>query len=142
MITAFANALHADKTGERYWHITLPLWVYLRRSTAQKPIVNTRNRRLLWLRLSLPLAPQQRARDIVSHLSHQLQPRRDSNILDSFYDTHGYRNIYGNYLRSRCRLTISTDRHNCTIVLRCQFGLDLKYPSQTPSKARCSVGCN
>ncbi|KAI5844487.1 major facilitator superfamily domain-containing protein [Morchella snyderi] len=29
MFTAFSNALHADKTGERYWHITLPLWVAL-----------------------------------------------------------------------------------------------------------------
>lgn len=27
MITAFLNALHADKTGERYFHITLPLYV-------------------------------------------------------------------------------------------------------------------
>lgn len=27
VITAFANALHADKTGERYFHLTLPLWV-------------------------------------------------------------------------------------------------------------------
>jgi MFS family permease len=25
--TAFANAWHADRTGERYFHITLPLWV-------------------------------------------------------------------------------------------------------------------
>ncbi|KAI9755471.1 MAG: hypothetical protein M4579_004262 [Chaenotheca gracillima] len=29
VITAFANAWHADRTGERYWHITLPLWVSL-----------------------------------------------------------------------------------------------------------------
>ncbi|KAK2762291.1 hypothetical protein FQN54_001301 [Arachnomyces sp. PD_36] len=27
MITAFTNAWHADKTGERYFHITLPLYV-------------------------------------------------------------------------------------------------------------------
>lgn len=27
MITAFANAWHADRTGERYFHITLPLYV-------------------------------------------------------------------------------------------------------------------
>ena len=27
VITSFVNAWHADKTGERYWHITLPLWV-------------------------------------------------------------------------------------------------------------------
>ncbi|KAF8462701.1 major facilitator superfamily domain-containing protein [Kalaharituber pfeilii] len=27
VFTAFANALHADKTGERYLHITIPLWV-------------------------------------------------------------------------------------------------------------------
>jgi hypothetical protein len=25
--TAYLNATHADKTGERYWHITIPLWV-------------------------------------------------------------------------------------------------------------------
>jgi hypothetical protein len=23
----YLNATHADKTGERYWHITIPLWV-------------------------------------------------------------------------------------------------------------------
>jgi MFS family permease len=27
VITAFLNAWHADRTGERYFHITLPLWV-------------------------------------------------------------------------------------------------------------------
>ncbi|GAD97682.1 MFS transporter [Paecilomyces variotii No. 5] len=27
VITAFLNAWHADRTGERYWHITLPLYV-------------------------------------------------------------------------------------------------------------------
>ncbi|KAJ9297181.1 hypothetical protein DTO271G3_4474 [Paecilomyces variotii] len=27
VITAFINAWHADRTGERYWHITLPLYV-------------------------------------------------------------------------------------------------------------------
>jgi hypothetical protein len=27
VITTYLNASHADKTGERYWHITLPLWV-------------------------------------------------------------------------------------------------------------------
>lgn len=27
VITTYANATHADRTGERYWHITLPLWV-------------------------------------------------------------------------------------------------------------------
>ncbi|MCJ1369316.1 hypothetical protein MMC20_000526 [Loxospora ochrophaea] len=27
VITAFCNALHADRTGERYFHITLPLYV-------------------------------------------------------------------------------------------------------------------
>jgi hypothetical protein len=27
VITAMANAWHADRTGERYWHITLPLYV-------------------------------------------------------------------------------------------------------------------
>lgn len=27
VITAFLNAWHADRTGERYYHITLPLWV-------------------------------------------------------------------------------------------------------------------
>ena len=27
VITSFANAWHADRTGERYFHITLPLWV-------------------------------------------------------------------------------------------------------------------
>ena len=27
VITAFANAWHADKTGERYFHVTLPLYV-------------------------------------------------------------------------------------------------------------------
>ncbi|KAJ1326714.1 MFS transporter ACS family allantoate permease [Microdochium nivale] len=27
VITTFINAWHADKTGERYWHITLPLYV-------------------------------------------------------------------------------------------------------------------
>jgi hypothetical protein len=27
MITAFANAWHADRTGERYFHITLPLYI-------------------------------------------------------------------------------------------------------------------
>ncbi|KXJ91132.1 major facilitator superfamily domain-containing protein [Microdochium bolleyi] len=27
VITTFLNAWHADKTGERYWHITLPLYV-------------------------------------------------------------------------------------------------------------------
>jgi MFS family permease len=27
VITAFINAWHADRTGERYFHITLPLWV-------------------------------------------------------------------------------------------------------------------
>jgi hypothetical protein len=27
VITAFLNAWHADKTGERYFHITLPLYV-------------------------------------------------------------------------------------------------------------------
>jgi MFS family permease len=27
VITTYLNAMHADKTGERYWHITIPLWV-------------------------------------------------------------------------------------------------------------------
>lgn len=27
VITTYINATHADRTGERYWHITLPLWV-------------------------------------------------------------------------------------------------------------------
>ncbi|KAG9249929.1 pantothenate transporter liz1 [Emericellopsis atlantica] len=27
VITTFLNAWHADKTGERFWHITLPLWL-------------------------------------------------------------------------------------------------------------------
>jgi len=27
VMTAFANAWHADRTGERYFHITIPLWV-------------------------------------------------------------------------------------------------------------------
>ncbi|KAK3327590.1 major facilitator superfamily domain-containing protein [Cercophora scortea] len=27
VIVTYANAYHADKTGERYWHITLPMWV-------------------------------------------------------------------------------------------------------------------
>jgi hypothetical protein len=27
VLTAFANAWHADRTGERYLHITIPLWV-------------------------------------------------------------------------------------------------------------------
>ena len=27
MITAFANAWHADRTGERYFHITLPWYI-------------------------------------------------------------------------------------------------------------------
>jgi hypothetical protein len=27
VMTAFANAWHADRTGERYFHITLPLWL-------------------------------------------------------------------------------------------------------------------
>ncbi|KAF9887420.1 hypothetical protein FE257_010275 [Aspergillus nanangensis] len=27
VISAFANAWHADRTGERYWHVTLPLYV-------------------------------------------------------------------------------------------------------------------
>ncbi|KAI9701182.1 MAG: hypothetical protein M1836_001851 [Candelina mexicana] len=27
VITSFANAWHADRTGERYFHITLPFWV-------------------------------------------------------------------------------------------------------------------
>lgn len=27
VITAMANAWHADRTGERYWHVTLPLYV-------------------------------------------------------------------------------------------------------------------
>lgn len=27
VITSFLNAWHADRTGERYWHITLPLYV-------------------------------------------------------------------------------------------------------------------
>jgi len=27
VITTFANAWHADRTGERYWHVTLPLYV-------------------------------------------------------------------------------------------------------------------
>lgn len=27
VITSFANAWHADKTGERYWHVILPLFV-------------------------------------------------------------------------------------------------------------------
>ena len=26
-IVSLLNAWHADRTGERYWHITLPLWV-------------------------------------------------------------------------------------------------------------------
>ncbi|KAI9802141.1 MAG: hypothetical protein M1833_002062 [Piccolia ochrophora] len=29
VMTAFANAWHADRTGERYYHITIPLWVAL-----------------------------------------------------------------------------------------------------------------
>ncbi|KAL7269630.1 hypothetical protein RUND412_007692 [Rhizina undulata] len=29
VITAFANARHADKTGERYLHVTIPMWVAL-----------------------------------------------------------------------------------------------------------------
>ena len=27
IITTLANAWHADKTGERFWHVTLPLWL-------------------------------------------------------------------------------------------------------------------
>lgn len=27
VIATYINATHADRTGERYWHITLPLWV-------------------------------------------------------------------------------------------------------------------
>ena len=27
VIASYLNAMHADKTGERYWHITLPLWL-------------------------------------------------------------------------------------------------------------------
>ncbi len=27
VIAAYLNALHADRTGERYWHVTGPLWV-------------------------------------------------------------------------------------------------------------------
>ncbi|RPB20481.1 MFS general substrate transporter [Terfezia boudieri ATCC MYA-4762] len=27
VITTYANALHADKTGERYFHLTIPLWI-------------------------------------------------------------------------------------------------------------------
>ena len=27
IIASFLNAYHADKTGERYWHVTIPLWV-------------------------------------------------------------------------------------------------------------------
>lgn len=27
VITSYLNAAHADKTGERYWHVTIPLWV-------------------------------------------------------------------------------------------------------------------
>ena len=27
VITTYLNAWHADRTGERYWHITIPLWV-------------------------------------------------------------------------------------------------------------------
>ncbi|KAK4241655.1 putative tartrate transporter [Achaetomium macrosporum] len=27
VIATYLNATHADKTGERYWHITIPLWV-------------------------------------------------------------------------------------------------------------------
>ncbi|KAB5535164.1 major facilitator superfamily domain-containing protein [Coniochaeta sp. 2T2.1] len=26
VITTYINATHADRTGERYWHITIPLW--------------------------------------------------------------------------------------------------------------------
>jgi hypothetical protein len=27
VIVTYLNATHADKTGERYWHITIPMWV-------------------------------------------------------------------------------------------------------------------
>ncbi|KAL1869186.1 hypothetical protein VTK73DRAFT_3322 [Phialemonium thermophilum] len=27
VITTYLNATHADRTGERYWHITIPLWI-------------------------------------------------------------------------------------------------------------------
>ncbi|KAK4122480.1 MFS general substrate transporter [Parathielavia appendiculata] len=27
VIATYLNATHADKTGERYWHITIPLWI-------------------------------------------------------------------------------------------------------------------
>jgi hypothetical protein len=27
VVSAFANAWHADRTGERYWHVTLPLYL-------------------------------------------------------------------------------------------------------------------
>jgi hypothetical protein len=27
VIATYLNATHADKTGERYWHISIPLWV-------------------------------------------------------------------------------------------------------------------
>lgn len=27
VIVTYLNATHADKTGERYWHITVPMWV-------------------------------------------------------------------------------------------------------------------
>ncbi|KAL2023161.1 hypothetical protein VTK56DRAFT_3767 [Thermocarpiscus australiensis] len=27
VIATYLNATHADKTGERYWHVTVPLWV-------------------------------------------------------------------------------------------------------------------
>lgn len=27
VITTYCNARHADKTGERYFHVTIPLWI-------------------------------------------------------------------------------------------------------------------
>ena len=27
VIATYLNATHADKTGERYWHVTIPMWV-------------------------------------------------------------------------------------------------------------------
>jgi|SRR5688572_3307073 MFS family permease len=27
IITTLLNAWHADRTGERFWHVTLPLWL-------------------------------------------------------------------------------------------------------------------
>ena len=78
VITTFLNAWHADKTGERFWHITLPLWLAIITFIISAATTNTAARytaimlmisglysgyttALAWISNTLPRPPAKRA---------------------------------------------------------------------------------